>query len=107
MRALNILLCSLLLTGCASRDRLRDYAITPHNAPTSYFDAGIFGRDGTRVRATVLQPAFKAGENAPLVIHTRGWDGWRVTDPDGFYGTQRCPGTPHSGLGSGLLGNQL
>lgn len=94
MRLLSTLLfCALLLTGCAARDQLPDY--TQHSdsdLPASYFDAVIIGRDGTRLSATVFQPALKAGETAPLVVHTHGWGGWRVTGPDGFYGTQMMSG---------------
>lgn len=93
MRALNILLCSLLLTGCAARDQLPDYAAqSASDLPASYFEAVIYGRDGTRLSATVFQPALKAGATAPLVVHTHGWGGWRVTGPEGFYGTQMMSG---------------
>lgn len=93
MRVFNLLLCSLLLSGCAARDQLPDYAQQASaDLPANYFEAVIYGRDGTRLSATVFQPALKAGESAPLVVHTHGWGGWRVTGPEGFYGTQMMSG---------------
>ena len=90
---LALLLATLLLSGCAARDQLPDFSATAQqNLPATYFDAVIYGRDGTRLSATVFQPALKAGEQAPVIVHTHGWGGWRVTRPNGFYGTQMMSG---------------
>lgn len=90
---LALLLAALLLSGCAARDQLPDFSNTAQrDLPARYFDAVIYGRDGTRLSATVFQPALKAGEQAPLIVHTHGWGGWRVTRPEGFYGTQMMSG---------------
>ena len=90
---LALLLAALLLSGCAARDQLPDFSDTAQtDLPARYFDAVIYGRDGTRLSATVFQPALKAGEQAPVVVHTHGWGGWRVTRPNGFYGTQMMSG---------------
>jgi ABC-2 type transport system ATP-binding protein len=88
-----LLLTALLLSGCAARDHLPDFsASAQQDLPATYFDAVIYGRDGTRLSATVFQPALKVGEQAPVIIHTHGWGGWRVTRPNGFYGTQMMSG---------------
>lgn len=93
MRLLCLLAASLLLVGCAARDQLPDYSASAgQDLPARHFEAVISARDGTRISATVFQPALKAGERAPLVVHTHGWGGWRVTGPDGFYGTQMMSG---------------
>ena len=90
---LALLLAALLLGGCAARDQLPDFsASTGQDLPARHFDAVIHGRDGTRLSATVFQPALKAGEQAPVIVHTHGWGGWRVTRPNGFYGTQMMSG---------------
>jgi ABC-2 type transport system ATP-binding protein len=92
---LTALLCLALslLAGCAARDQLPDYAARAgQDLPASWFDAVILAHDGTRLSATVFQPALKAGESAPLIVHTHGWGGWRVTGPDGFYGQQMMSG---------------
>jgi len=93
MRLPLLSLCVLLLSGCAARDQLPDFSASAgRDLPASHFDAVLYGRDGTRLSATVFQPALKAGESAPLVVHTHGWGGWRVTRPNGFYGTQMMSG---------------
>src|SRR3990167_6887757 len=90
---LALLLAALLLGGCAARDQLPDFsASTGQDLPATHFDAVIHGRDGTRLSATVFQPALKACEQAPVIVHTHGWGGWRVTRPNGFYGTQMMSG---------------
>ncbi|MCZ4322501.1 alpha/beta hydrolase family protein [Pseudomonas anguilliseptica] len=90
---LALLLAALLLSGCAARDQLPDFSATAQqDLPATYFDAVIHGRDGTRLSATIFQPALKAGEQAPVIVHTHGWGGWRVTRPNGFYGTQMMSG---------------
>lgn len=92
MRAL-LCLCLLLLAGCAARDQLPDYSGTSgQDLPATWFEAVIIARDGTRLSATVFQPALKAGQTAPLVVHTHGWGGWRVTGPDGYYGKNMMSG---------------
>lgn len=90
---LALLLAALLLSGCAARDQLPDFsASAQQDLPATYFDAVIYARDGTRLSATVFQPALKVGEQAPVIVHTHGWGGWRVTRPNGFYGTQMMSG---------------
>lgn len=91
---LSALLCLvLLLSACAARDQLPDYAASRgQDLPATSYDAVILARDGTRLSATVFQPALKAGETAPLIVHTHGWGGWRVTGPDGFYGKNMMSG---------------
>ncbi|TIH08369.1 alpha/beta hydrolase family protein [Pseudomonas leptonychotis] len=90
---LALLLTALLLSGCAARDQLPDFnPSAQQDLPATYFDAVIYGRDGTRLSATVFQPALKAGEQAPVIVHTHGWGGWRITRPNGFYGTQMMSG---------------
>lgn len=93
MRLYLSVLCALLLAGCAARDQLPDYSTQTHtDLQARYFDAVIFARDGTRLSATVFQPALKVGSTAPVIVHTHGWGGWRVTGPNGFYGTQMMSG---------------
>jgi ABC-2 type transport system ATP-binding protein len=90
---LALLLAALMLGGCAARDQLPDFnARAQQDLPATYFDAVIHGRDGTRLSATVFQPALKVGEQAPVIVHTHGWGGWRVTRPNGFYGTRMMSG---------------
>ncbi|MDF3936205.1 CocE/NonD family hydrolase [Pseudomonas citronellolis] len=86
------LLLFLLLAGCA-RDQLPDYAASAGQAlPATWYDAVVVARDGTRLAATVFQPALNPGESAPLIVHTHGWGGWRVTGPEGFYGQNMMSG---------------
>lgn len=93
MRLITLCAASLLLAGCAAREQLPDYSQSAQrDLPATHFETVITGRDGTRLSATVFQPALKAGEQAPLVVHTHGWGGWRVTGPNGFYGTQMMSG---------------
>lgn len=93
MRLYALLLAACLLSGCAARDQLPDFsAIAGQDLPARQFEAVIHGRDGTRLSATVFQPALAAGESAPVIVHTHGWGGWRVTGPDSFYGTQMMSG---------------
>lgn len=93
MRLPALLCLVLLLAGCAARDNLPDYsASTGQDLPATWYDAVISARDGTRLSATVFQPALKAGETAPLIVHTHGWGGWRVTGPEGFYGKNMMSG---------------
>ncbi|AYF86052.1 alpha/beta fold hydrolase [Pseudomonas sp. JS3066] len=93
MRLANLLLALLLLGGCAAREQLPDFsALADRELPATHFETVITARDGTRLSATVFQPALKPGEQAPLVVHTHGWGGWRVTGPEGFYGQQMMSG---------------
>ncbi len=93
MRLASLFLAVLLLGGCAARQQLPDYStLANRELPASHFDTVITARDGTRLSATVFQPALKPGEQTPLVVHTHGWGGWRVTGPDGFYGKQMMSG---------------
>jgi ABC-2 type transport system ATP-binding protein len=93
MRLANLFIALLLLGGCAARQQLPDFgSLADQQLPASYFETVITARDGTRLSATVFQPALKPGEQAPLVVHTHGWGGWRVTGPDGFYGQQMMSG---------------
>ncbi|WP_342243035.1 alpha/beta hydrolase [Pseudomonas sp. OTU5201] len=93
MRPTSLILILLLLGGCAAREQLPDYStLTDRALPATHFETVITARDGTRLSATVFQPALKPGEQAPLVVHTHGWGGWRVTGPDGFYGQQMMSG---------------
>lgn len=92
MRAL-FCLFALLLAGCAARDQVPDFSASAgKDLPATWFEAVITARDGTKLSATVFQPALKAGETAPLIVHTHGWGGWRVTGPDGFYGKTMMSG---------------
>ncbi|WP_207886527.1 alpha/beta hydrolase [Pseudomonas sp. 30_B] len=92
MRAL-FCLFALLLAGCAARDQVPDFSTSAgKDLPATWFEAVITARDGTRLSATVFQPALRAGETAPLIVHTHGWGGWRVTGPDGFYGKTMMSG---------------
>ncbi|WP_137885482.1 alpha/beta fold hydrolase [Pseudomonas sp. 2FE] len=93
MRLSLLLLTALLLSGCAARDQLPDFAATAdQDLPATHFEAVILGRDGTKLSATVFQPALKAGASAPVIVQTHGWGGWRVTGPESFYGTQMMSG---------------
>ena len=93
MRLITLCAASLLLAGCAAREQLPDYSQSAErDLPATHFETVITGRDGTRLSATVFQPALRAGEQAPLVVHTHGWGGWRVTGPNSFYGTQIMSG---------------
>lgn len=93
MRLASLFIALLLLGGCAAREQLPDFrALADRELPVSHFETVITARDGTRISATVFQPALRPGERAPLVVHTHGWGGWRVTGPDGFYGRQMMSG---------------
>lgn len=93
MRLACLLLALSLLGGCAAREQLPDYdALATRELPATHFETVITARDGTRLSATVFQPVLKPGEQAPLVVHTHGWGGWRVTGPNGFYGQQMMSG---------------
>ena len=73
--------CLLLLAGCAARDQLPDYSRQADtDLPATYFEAVITARDGTRLSATVFQPALKAGTTAPLVVHSRKNSMQRASD---------------------------
>lgn len=92
MRAL-LCLCLALLAGCAARDQLPDFSASQgKDLPATWFEAVITARDGSRLSATVFQPALKAGDTAPVIVHTHGWGGWRVTGPDGYYGKNMMSG---------------
>ncbi|GLZ89458.1 hypothetical protein Pres01_55090 [Metapseudomonas resinovorans] len=93
MRLTSLLLTLILLNGCAAREQLPDFStLADRELPASHFETVITARDGTRLSATVFQPALKQGEQAPVVVHTHGWGGWRVTGPEGFYGQQMMSG---------------
>ena len=77
MRLIILCAASLLLAGCAAREQLPDYSQSvQRDLPPTHFETVITSRAGTRLSATVFQPALKAGEQAPLVVHTHGWGGW-------------------------------
>ncbi|WP_044870258.1 alpha/beta fold hydrolase [Pseudomonas sp. LFM046] len=93
MRLASLILALLLLGGCAAREQLPDYdQLVDRQLPATHFETVITARDGTRLSATVFQPALEPGKHAPVVVHTHGWGGWRVTGPDSFYGTQMMSG---------------
>lgn len=63
MRPTRLLLALLLLGGCAARDHLPDYSAQAGKAlPATWYDAVIIARDGTRLSATVFQPALAVGK---------------------------------------------
>lgn len=92
MRAPFILASCLLLAACATPSTQPPATEQQAALAPRYYDVSIPTPDGTVLRATVFQPALKAGEQAPLVMHTHGWGGFRVTGPEGFYGTEMMSG---------------
>ncbi len=80
------LLLGLLLTGCSS---LPQDALSQKNEAgdlkAAYFDVDIYSFDGTKIKATIFQPALKAGEKAPVVIHTHGFSMFRMSGPLSIY----------------------
>ena len=71
------LLAGLILAACTA---------APIKAGQArYYVVHIPAADGTRLTATVYQPALAPGQSAPLIIHAHAFAGWRMTSPDGFY----------------------
>lgn len=94
MRLITLCVASLLLAGCAAREQLPDYSQSAQrDLPATHFETVITGRDGTRLSSPRCSSLPSRPANmAPLVVHTYGWGGWRVTGPNGFYGTQMMSG---------------
>lgn len=87
-QALAMILGGWLVAGCATVDVKEEYAQLPDSQTLEprYYDVDIPMRDGVKIRATVYQPALKAGETAPLVISTHGFGGFRTSGPISLYG---------------------
>ena len=51
-----------------------------------YYDVNIKTHDGHLLRATIFQPALKAHETAPLIIHGHGFGIFRISSPISIYG---------------------
>ncbi len=89
----SIVLSGLLLVSCA---------VVPSVAPSylqgdgeleeTYFDVYIPTHDGKKLRATIFQPALKAGEKAPVIIHAHGFGVFRMSGPISIYGLLVYPG---------------
>lgn len=52
----------------------------------TWYQAEVRAADGSRLRMTVYQPALKAGETAPLLIHAHGYSLGRMPRPLSLYG---------------------
>ncbi|OUS23705.1 hypothetical protein A9Q99_27095 [Gammaproteobacteria bacterium 45_16_T64] len=63
-----------------------DYLKKPGAIEEDYYDVNITTHDGKRLRATVFQPALKAGETAPIVLHAHGFGVFRMSGPISLYG---------------------
>ncbi|MES2664390.1 MAG: CocE/NonD family hydrolase, partial [Pseudomonadota bacterium] len=61
----------------------------PHSAAllkARYFSVDIPSFDGTRIRATVYQPALAPKDTAPVIIHAHAFGFFRMSQPKSLYG---------------------
>lgn len=70
------------LTGCAARQIKPLLPTTAHGElQQSYYQMRMTTDDGITLSFTVYQPALKAGESAPLILHTHGFGLSRMKRP--------------------------
>ncbi len=80
--------CYALLSGCASTTPIESYQALTQNQvmDADHYTVEIKTWDNKLLKATVFQPELRAGETAPLVIHSHGFGGFRADGPMSFYG---------------------
>ncbi len=82
-----ILLLLISLSGCSTIPTTGpSYLMGSADIEEDYYDVNITTHDGKLLRATVFQPALKAGETAPLIIHGHGFSVFRMSGPISIYG---------------------
>ncbi|EKF73585.1 peptidase S15 [Alcanivorax hongdengensis A-11-3] len=82
-----------MIAGCSTTHLNTTNATqAPANLEARYFQVKIPTRDGKELAATVYQPAMSAGEDAPLIIATHGWGGFRAKRPFSLYGKSMLTG---------------
>lgn len=79
------LLLTLVLAACANSgepltEQSRDLQGRGPALERTSYDVTITSFDGTRIAATVFQPALASGHTAPLVLHGHGFGGSRSKD---------------------------
>jgi ABC-2 type transport system ATP-binding protein len=76
-----------IIAGCATTSTSTPFETRNNGAlQQDHYDVIIESHDGTRLRATVFQPALAPGETAPLVIHAHGFGVFRMSGPLSIYG---------------------
>ena len=75
-----------VLSGCTTTLPQTNASRTIQAQKQDYYQVRIPTRDGKKLAATVYQPQLQAGENAPLIIATHGFGGFRAKRPMSIYG---------------------
>jgi ABC-2 type transport system ATP-binding protein len=74
------------VAACSSLPQDTLLLTDPHQPlKATYFDTDIYSFDGTKLKATVYRPALKAGEVAPVLIHSHGVAVFRMSGPVSIY----------------------
>lgn len=80
------LLAATLLAGCATRHtEAPKLADARGNLQQTHYQGEIVAPDGVKFRFTVFQPALRAGQTAPLVIHAHGFSLTRMESTFDMY----------------------
>lgn len=93
MRLALLAIALLILTGCSTTQlpSTQDRYIT-QSQPEDYFQVRIAMRDGKELSATVYQPELEPGDEAPVIIATHGFGGFRAKRPLSIYGKAMLTG---------------
>lgn len=81
-----LLMGFFVLSGCTTTLPQTNASRTIQAQKQDYYQVRIPTRDGKKLAATVYQPELQAGENAPLIIATHGFGGFRAKRPMSIYG---------------------
>lgn len=80
------MMVSALISACATAPTALDYPQQLPDLKKKSFHVTIPSFDGTELKATVFQPDLKAGETAPMVVHTHGFGVFRMSQRFSIYG---------------------
>jgi len=88
--ALVLCACSTLTPGLSKKGDTNaflsmDAATQQQPLKRKYFSVKIPMHDGTQLAATIYQPELKAGQSAPLILHSHGFAMYRMRNPRSFY----------------------
>lgn len=77
-----------LISGCSGVNvkKLHETTKTESIIEADHYTVDIPTHDRKMLKATVFQPELKAGETAPLIIHSHGFGAFRADGPTSFYG---------------------
>jgi ABC-2 type transport system ATP-binding protein len=83
-----VFLFTILLGACQSSKHLNNAKNTPdyERIDKTHYTIQIHAHDGTKLKATVFQPELVPGEEAPLVIQTHGFGGFRMSGERSLWG---------------------